>query len=200
MTKGTVTASRISKRMNQLALKQVDLANYTGSSKATISMWVNGDTKPNGENTLKLAQLLEVSPEWLLGSGEEDEHDLASVRHTRFEKQPPKLKPHFVNSLSDLGAVKAKELINYDNEVVNFFKLNVIPLFPEEADVICTKLDQSYEGLKKGDFIGINTSINEYDTNGLYVVERCSVGLEHLDSPTSANVLGKVIWHCALYS
>ncbi|MDO6706753.1 helix-turn-helix transcriptional regulator [Photobacterium sp. 1_MG-2023] len=57
---------RIAQRMRELNLKQVDLVRHVGVSKGTISMWIRGTMKPNGKNLLKLADVLEVTPDWIL--------------------------------------------------------------------------------------------------------------------------------------
>lgn len=56
---------RIIARARELKLKQVDIVRAVGCSKGTVNQWFKGDTAPNGENLLKTAKALGVSPEWL---------------------------------------------------------------------------------------------------------------------------------------
>lgn len=56
---------RIIARARELKLKQVDIVRAVGCSKGTVNQWFKGDTAPNGENLLKTARILAVSPEWL---------------------------------------------------------------------------------------------------------------------------------------
>lgn len=56
---------RIVATMQQHGIKQVDLVNKAKVSKGTVSLWVKGQTVPSGENLIKLATALGVTPEWL---------------------------------------------------------------------------------------------------------------------------------------
>ena len=47
--------------------KQQELAEILGIKRNTYSDWENGKTEPSFENLLKLADLLEVSLDWLFG-------------------------------------------------------------------------------------------------------------------------------------
>lgn len=57
---------RIRNKRNELGLNQTELSKRVGVSKVAVSQWENGDTSPKGENLLKLARSLGVSPEWLI--------------------------------------------------------------------------------------------------------------------------------------
>lgn len=67
-------SDRIRLRMNKLLLRQVDLVRATGASKSTVHGWINGYTIPKGESLLALADVLKVTPRWLL-NGDEGEVD-----------------------------------------------------------------------------------------------------------------------------
>jgi transcriptional regulator with XRE-family HTH domain len=56
---------RIIEKMKEKGLKQIDLVKATKATKGTVSLWVKGQTVPSGENLIKLANALKVSPEWL---------------------------------------------------------------------------------------------------------------------------------------
>lgn len=60
------TSDRIIKRMSDLGVNQADIKRATGAGKATISSWVNGDTKPSGAYATKLALYLRCNTDWLL--------------------------------------------------------------------------------------------------------------------------------------
>ena len=64
-------SKRIKLRLNELGMKQADLAKKDVANKSTISMWLNGNSIPSNERLVKLANALKVSTTWLL-SGEED--------------------------------------------------------------------------------------------------------------------------------
>lgn len=60
------TSDRIIRRMSDLSITQADIKRATGAGKATISSWVNGDTKPSGIYATKLALYLRCNTDWLL--------------------------------------------------------------------------------------------------------------------------------------
>ena len=61
---------RISDRMNELNLKQIDICRITGISKNAMSNYVNGNRVPDTMAVYKLSKVLKVSIEWIL-TGEE---------------------------------------------------------------------------------------------------------------------------------
>ncbi|MGP7732869.1 LexA family protein [Oceanimonas smirnovii] len=64
-------STRILQRRNALHMTQEKLAKLIGVSRVSISQWERGDTSPKGENFYKLAEVLQVSAQWLLeGKGE----------------------------------------------------------------------------------------------------------------------------------
>lgn len=59
-------ADRITKRMKELKIKQVDLINKKVASKGTISLWLSGGAVPSGERLVKLSNELQVDAAWIL--------------------------------------------------------------------------------------------------------------------------------------
>ena len=53
-------ADRITKRMKELGIKQVDLINKKVASKGTISLWLSGGSIPSGDRLVKLSNELKV--------------------------------------------------------------------------------------------------------------------------------------------
>lgn len=64
-------AERIAARRKELGLRQEDLADAAGVSKAAVSQWERGETKSlKLENFFAIADKLRVAPRWLaLGQG-----------------------------------------------------------------------------------------------------------------------------------
>jgi transcriptional regulator with XRE-family HTH domain len=60
--------NRLQEALNQRGMKQVDLANATGYSKARISQWIHGKYLPTGEALTTIARKLNVSESWLIGN------------------------------------------------------------------------------------------------------------------------------------
>lgn len=67
-------ADRLTKKMKELGYKQIDLIRLTGASRSAVSSWVNDFRIADGENLLRLASVLRVSPSWLLTGLEHTEH------------------------------------------------------------------------------------------------------------------------------
>jgi len=60
------TAKRLKDAMIEKGLTQQQLANQSGVTKSCISHYINGKNVPDNFQAYKLAQVLEVSPEWLM--------------------------------------------------------------------------------------------------------------------------------------
>ena len=56
---------RLRQRMLDLNLRVIDIVKATGVSRAGVSQWRNGVTKPKGDRLVQLAQVLRCTPEWL---------------------------------------------------------------------------------------------------------------------------------------
>jgi len=65
--KNETTAKRLVIALDRAGLKAQELANKTGISKASISQYVNGTHAPSNESAGKMAEVLGVSPVWLMG-------------------------------------------------------------------------------------------------------------------------------------
>ena len=63
----TIFSERIKRLRKNKGLKQQELAEILGIKRNTYSDWENGKTEPSFENLIKLADLLEVSLDWLFG-------------------------------------------------------------------------------------------------------------------------------------
>lgn len=66
-----ITSNIFPQRLKELrfekGLTQKELAEQIGIKRNTYSDWENGKTEPSFENIVKLADLLEVSLDWLFG-------------------------------------------------------------------------------------------------------------------------------------
>ena len=61
------TAKRLMKALSDNDMRAQDLANATGINKASISQYVNGSHAPSNISAGKMADVLGVSPLWLMG-------------------------------------------------------------------------------------------------------------------------------------
>ena len=65
--KHELTSIRLREALNDNNLKPQDLANRSGVSKASISQYLSGTFVPSNITSGKLADVLKVSPAWLMG-------------------------------------------------------------------------------------------------------------------------------------
>lgn len=70
-------SERIRSRRKDLKMTQGDVAKKIGISRVSYTQWELGETNPNGENLLKVSQVLSCTPDWIVsGKGTpRDIHD-----------------------------------------------------------------------------------------------------------------------------
>lgn len=80
-------ASRIRQRRKELKLTQEQVAEHVGINRVSVSNWEtegkNG-TSPKGANLLSLAELLKVSPDWLVSGDDGPEIDELRENHVNY--------------------------------------------------------------------------------------------------------------------
>lgn len=70
-------AQRVTSRMETLGLSGVEVARYCGVSPTSVTNWRNGRNQAKGKELLKLSEILQCSPEWLLHGRRKDAPDAA---------------------------------------------------------------------------------------------------------------------------
>ena len=63
----TIFHERINIAIKKRNIKQVEIANKTGLSRGQINGYINGVCKPKNDKLIVLADVLSVSPMWLMG-------------------------------------------------------------------------------------------------------------------------------------
>lgn len=63
---------RIRWRRQELGLTQKEIAQHLGRSASAVTQWESGATYPNGQNLVKLAEILKVDAQWILGGDSRD--------------------------------------------------------------------------------------------------------------------------------
>jgi len=58
-------SERIIQKAKELNIRQADIVRAINCSKGTVNQWFKGETSPSGENLIKTAKALGVTPEWL---------------------------------------------------------------------------------------------------------------------------------------
>lgn len=110
--KNEITAKRLIQALDRLNMKAQELADKSGLNKASISQYVNGTHAPSNISAGKMAQVLGVSPVWLMG------YDVPMLENelTKFTN----LLPIGTDTLPVLGRIACGEPI-YMNEEREFY-------------------------------------------------------------------------------
>ncbi|ODJ78092.1 helix-turn-helix domain-containing protein [Streptococcus pneumoniae] len=72
-------SKRLKKLRKQAQLTQVDVAEKLGISQPAYASWERGIKKPTQENLVKIAQILNVSVDYLVGNSEEKSDELDNI-------------------------------------------------------------------------------------------------------------------------
>lgn len=105
---------RLAKAMQNANIKQIELSEKTGISRAMISQYLSGAYKPKQINTYKLAEALGVSVEYLLGIVS-DEINAPKNNDTRLRLVARRIETEFTEDDADaiafaLDLIKGKKL------------------------------------------------------------------------------------------
>ena len=72
-------SERLKSLRKQAGLTQVDVAEELGISQPAYASWERGVKKPTQENLVKIAQILNVSVDYLVGNSEEKADELDNI-------------------------------------------------------------------------------------------------------------------------
>lgn len=72
-------SERLKNLRKQAHLTQVDVAEKLGISQPAYASWERGNKKPTQENLVKIAQILNVSVDYLVGNPENKDDDLNNI-------------------------------------------------------------------------------------------------------------------------
>lgn len=72
-------SERLKDLRKQAGLTQVDVAEKLGISQPAYASWERGFKKPTQENLVKIAQILNVSVDYLVGNSEEKADELDNI-------------------------------------------------------------------------------------------------------------------------
>jgi len=72
-------SERLKKLRKQAGFTQVEVASKLGISQQAYASWERGAKKPTQDNLVKIAQILNVSVDYLVGNSEEKSDDLDNI-------------------------------------------------------------------------------------------------------------------------
>ena len=67
--------------LEERGMSQRDFARKLGATEVTVSRYVNGKREPRIATILKIAEILNVTPEYLFGLGSVDERNCTNCKH-----------------------------------------------------------------------------------------------------------------------
>jgi len=107
-------SERLKKLRKDASFTQVDVASKLGISQQAYASWERGVKKPTQENLVKIAQILNVSVDYLVGNSQETSNELDNIE-LLFRMNSKGL-------TDDEKKVFKKELIEFMEERKKFFK------------------------------------------------------------------------------
>ena len=107
-------SDRLKELRKQAHLTQVELASKLGIVQSSYADWERGKKKPTQENLVKIAQILNVSVDYLVGNAEEKTDELDNIE-LLFRMNSKGL-------TEEEKEVFRKELIEFMEERKKFFK------------------------------------------------------------------------------
>ena len=78
-----ITAQRLREALNDKKMKAQELADKTEINKASISQYINGSHAPSNLSAGKMAEVLDVTPLWLMGFDAPKEQTTIEVEELR---------------------------------------------------------------------------------------------------------------------
>ena len=150
---------RIKQKLEEKKLKAADLARATKKSPVAAKKWVDGTSIPTAENLKIIAKFLDVTDDWLLYGGKEENNIDNNVSH-RSVKLAPVLSWVQAGTFTNVQAVdlsQVEEWLPLPDECTNCFYLKVqgISNQPDflEGDYILVDPDVYYSDMQSGDMI-----------------------------------------------
>ena len=109
-------AERLKELRKQAHLTQVELAKRLGIGQSSYADWERGKKKPTQENLVKIAKVLNVSIDYLVGNSEEESDELDNIELL--------FRMNSKGMTDEEKAVFRKELIMFMEERKKMFRKN----------------------------------------------------------------------------
>lgn len=122
------TSRRITEAMTEAGLKANELAQKSGVGKSSISHYVRGTNQPNNINAGKIAAVLNVSPQWLMGFDVEKRPEVSYILQIGESKQLFRL----TEKCKQLNGDGLNELIMYADKLLKIEEYTKKNTLPEE--------------------------------------------------------------------
>lgn len=150
-------ATTLKEIMREKNMRQIDVANKSGISKGRVSRWMSGENIPYGESLSKLAEVLGVSTDRLLGKVDPIEKFIKADTIDDIN-----LPFNLETTVPILGAVAAGVPISAQEDVVG-----EIPVRDKQGDFFALKIkgDSMSPRIMDGDIVLVDPQGNVEDGN-----------------------------------
>lgn len=112
-------SERLKKLRKQAQLTQVDVAEKLGISQPAYASWERGVKKPTQENLVKIAQVLNVSVDYLVGNSEEKLDNIELLFRMNSKGLTEEEKEIFKKELVEFMEERKKAFRNWNNCLIN---------------------------------------------------------------------------------
>jgi phage repressor protein C with HTH and peptisase S24 domain len=170
--------TRITQARTAKKLKKSELAKLIGVSAATITMWESGQTKRiAGQNLMKVCDVLEISPAWLLdefGFGEAAaDFEQTAQRYSTFH--PPLAERQVVRFIPNNSLAGYSVEAEVDLDMPSMFALRYQWVWAngmnlEDALVTRVKSTDMEPALVFGDILVVNSTPSDLEDGSVYAV------------------------------
>ena len=157
-------SERIIQRAKELNIRQTDIVRALNCSKGTVNQWFKGETSPSGENLIKTAKVLGVSPEWLQ-TGKEPRKGMTMLSSA--ENAELVGVSGFFKAIPVLGTAKLGVDGDYSFEQVEPGTVLDVPTKDVDACALRVVGDSMHPAIRHGWYVVIEPSVDP--KNGLYV-------------------------------
>lgn len=163
-------AERLTLVMEATGISQAALARSIGVTQPSINKIINGDTL-NPRNILEIANALDVDVQWLkTGKGQEPDFDTLAKREP--EEEPIRIEVLDVEVSAGHGSYLSSDFMEVIS-AIEYAPMSFHQLFngynPKFIHLVNVKGDSMSPTFESGDLLFVDTSINYYNGDGVYV-------------------------------
>lgn len=170
-------ADRLNSLLNQFDISQSDFAKAVGISQPSMNKILNGSTK-NPKNIIEMANFLNVDPVWLkTGEGSRDITTAVSPITSLVSNNEDEEHTYQIDRLDVQAAAAINGITNQDYpdiiQSIYFSKQGLIEVVGKKSTdnvyLITVPTDSMAPTINKGDLVFVDTKIDYYDTEGIYI-------------------------------
>jgi len=172
MIKSTLQ-DRIKLALEMSGRSKTDLWKGCGVSSGTVTAWFKGPNQTiSGINLMSACKILGVNPEWLatgMGEMQTDIHDLYNKHIVKFESIESSYS--YKESSIEIHNIDTNEPIKSINFDLDWIQSRLPDHSLEDLNIVFITNDSMFPTLKSGDILIVNSSMNIFTNDGIYLIE-----------------------------